>query len=146
LRARGHGDLWGTNKSLNTLRQTQGKQRTQRNTEEMKFFDRLCAGIIFILAIVDCLLVPRTYTGRIWIFGTGLALLFTAMLNVLRIRNGSGIKSLKLFCIAANVTMLVFAIALMASIGKSRTLQHPQIPLVAALLLAETGFSVRAKS
>ncbi len=55
----------------------------------MKLLDQLCAGIIFILAIVDCLLVPRTYTGRIWIFGTGLALLFTAMLNLLRIRNGT---------------------------------------------------------
>ena len=108
----------------------------------MKLFDRLCAGILFILAIVHCLLVPRTYTGRIWIFGTGLALLFTAMLNVLRIRNVRGVQGLKLFCITANVTMLVFAIALMASIGKSRTLQNPQVPLVGALLLAETAFSL----
>jgi hypothetical protein len=108
----------------------------------MKLLDRLCAGIVFVLAIVDCLLVPRTYTGRIWIFGTALALLFTAMLNVLRIRNGDGVKGLKLYCITANVTMLVFAIALMASIGKARTLQHPQIPLVGALLLAETVFSL----
>ncbi len=108
----------------------------------MKLFDRLAAGILFILAIVDCLLVPRNYTGRIWIFGTALALLFTAMLNALRIRNDHGVKGLRLFCIAANVTMLVFAIALMASIGKVRTLQHPQIPLVAALLLAETAFSL----
>ena len=65
--------------------------------------------------------MPRTYTGRIWIFGTGLALLFTAMLNLLRIRNAQGVKGLRLFCIAANVTTLVFAIALKASIRKSRT-------------------------
>ena len=109
----------------------------------MRLFDKLCAGALFILAIVYCLLVPRTYTGRIWIFGTGLALLFAAMLNVLRLRNGNGVRGLKLFCITANVTMLVFAIALMASIGKSRTLQHPQVPLVGALLLAETAFSLR---
>jgi hypothetical protein len=108
----------------------------------MKLLDRLCAGITFVLAIVDCLLVPRTYTGRIWMFGTGLALLFTAMLNVLRIRNGREVKGLKLFCITANITMLVFAIALMASIGKARTLQHPQVPLVGTLLLAETAFSL----
>ena len=108
----------------------------------MKILDRLVAGILFVMAIVDCLLVPRTYTGRIWIFGTGLALLFTAMLNVLRIRNGGAVKGLRLFCITANVTMLVFAMALMLSIGKSRTLQHPQIPLVGALLLAETAFSL----
>jgi hypothetical protein len=109
-------------------------------------FDRLCAGILFTLAIMDCLLVPRTYTGRIWIFGTGLALLFTAMFNVLRIRNGRGVKGLKLSCITANLTMLVFVIALMASIGKPRTLQHPQILLVGILLLAETAFSLRKNS
>jgi hypothetical protein len=108
----------------------------------VRLFDRLCAGTLFILAIVHCLLVPTNYIGRIWIFGTGLALLFTAMLNVLRLRNGRGITSLRLFCITANVTMLVFAIALMASIGKARTLQHPQIPLVGLLLLAETAFSL----
>jgi hypothetical protein len=108
----------------------------------MKLFDRLCAGVLFILAIADCLLVPKNYTGRIWIFGTCLALLFVAMLNVLRIRNGRGVKGLKLFCIAANVTMLVLVFALIASIGKERTLQYPQIPLVGALLLAETAFSL----
>jgi hypothetical protein len=108
----------------------------------MKRFDRLCAAILFVTAIVDSLLVPRTYTGRIWIFGTILALLFTCMLNVLRIRNSHEVRGLKLSCITANVTMFVLAIALMASIGKARTLQHPQVPLVAALLLAETVFSL----
>jgi len=39
--------------------------------------------------------------------------------------------------------MLAFAIALMASIGKSRTLHNPQVPLVATLLLIETAFSLR---
>ncbi len=112
----------------------------------MKLFDRICAGALFVLAIVDCLLVPKTYTGRIWIFGTGLALLFTAMLNVLRIRNGGGVKGLKLFCLTANVTMFVFVIALMASVGKSRTLQHPQIPLIGTLLLVEAAFSLRKNS
>src|ERR1700730_13855967 len=109
----------------------------------MTFLDRLGAGMLFVLAIVDCLLVPRTYTGRIWIFGNGLAFLFTAMLNLLRIRNGRGVRGLKLSCLTANVTMLVFVIALLASIGKSRTLQHPQITVVGALLLAETAFSLR---
>ncbi len=108
----------------------------------MKLFDCLAAGILFVLSIVDCLLVPRTYTGRIWIFGTGLALLFTAMLNVLRIRNGREVEGLKLFCITANVTMLVFVVALITSIGKVRTLQHWQIPLVGVLLLVEIVFSL----
>ena len=102
----------------------------------------MCAGAIFLLAIVDCVLVPRTYTGRIWIFGTALALLFTAMLNLLRIRNDGDVKGLKLFCITANLAMLVFAVALMASIGISRTLANPQVPLVGLLVIIETMFSL----
>jgi len=108
----------------------------------VRALDRICAGSLFLLAIVVCMLVPRTYTGRIWILGTGLALLFTAMLNLLRIRNGPGVWGLSLFSSAANVTMLVFGIALMVSIGKLRTLEHPQILLAGALLLAETVFSL----
>jgi hypothetical protein len=108
--------------------------------------DEICAGSLFLIAVVDCLLVPRTYTGRIWIFGTGLALLFAAMLNLLRIRNGQVVKGLKLFCITANVTMLVFMIALVASIGRARTLHHPQTLLVGTLLLAETAFSMGQKA
>jgi hypothetical protein len=107
----------------------------------MKSFDRLCAGTLFVLAIADCLLVPKEYTGRIWIFGTALSLLFTAMLNIVRLRNGCAVKGLKLTCLTANVTMLVFTISLMASIGKARSLAHPQIPFVGVLLLAETLFS-----
>ena len=112
----------------------------------MIFFDRLCAGVLFVLAIMDCLLVPRTYTGRIWIFGTGLALLFNAMLNVLRIRNSGPVKGLRVFCITANLIMLVFAVALMASIGRSRTLANPQVPLVATLVLVETVFSLEKRA
>jgi hypothetical protein len=108
----------------------------------MKLIDRLCAGTLFLLAIVECLLVPKTYTGRIWILGTDLALLFTAMLNVLRIRNGYAVQGLKMFCVAANVTMLVFVVALMASIGQVVTLRNPQLLLVAGLLGIETAFSM----
>jgi hypothetical protein len=107
----------------------------------MKIVDRCCAVTLFVLAVVACLMIPRTYIGRIWILGTDFALLFTAMMNVLRIRNGYIMRGLRLFCIAANVTMLVFAIALMASIGERRTVQNPWIPFVAGLLLGETIFS-----
>src|SRR5882672_652344 len=103
----------------------------------MRIVDRLCAGTLFVLAVVECVLVPKTYAGRIWILGTDLALLFTAMLNVLRIRNGYVMQGLKMFCIAANVTMLVFVITLMASIGQATTLRNPQLVLVAGLLVVE---------
>jgi hypothetical protein len=112
----------------------------------MKLLDRLCAGILFVLAIIDCVLVPRAYTGRIWIFGTGLALLFTAMLNWLRIRNAGDVRGLRLFCITANITMVVFAASLMASIGRARSLANPQVPFLGVLLVIETVFSLRKTS
>jgi hypothetical protein len=109
----------------------------------MRLFDQFCTAVLFLLAITDCLLVPRTYTGRIWIFGTGLALLFTAMLNWIRIRNAGNVGGLRLSCISANITMLVLAGSLIASIGRARTMTHPQLPLIGFLLLAETTFSLR---
>lgn len=109
----------------------------------MKLLDRVCAGVLFLLALVACVLVPRTYTGRLWILGTDLSLLFAAMLNLLRARNGYSVQGLKMFCLAANVGMLTFTIALMASIGQARTTANLQIPLVALLLLLETIFSLR---
>ncbi|MFZ0416693.1 MAG: hypothetical protein WAM04_01200 [Candidatus Sulfotelmatobacter sp.] len=108
----------------------------------MKLFDQLCAGILFVLSIVDCLLVPKTYTGRIWLLGTALALLFTAMLNVLRLRNGYAVRGLKMFCIGANVLMLTFVVALMMSIGEARSLHNPQIIVVAILVIVEMTFSL----
>src|ERR1700684_3876274 len=108
----------------------------------MKLLDRPCAGTLCTLSVVDCLLVPRTYTGRIWILGTALALLFTAMLNLLRIRNRYAVRGLKMSCIAANVLMLTFVLALMLSIGKARTLHNPQILIIATLITIETMFSL----
>jgi hypothetical protein len=112
----------------------------------MKLFDLFCAAVLFLLAIIDCLIVPRSYAGRIWIFGTCLALLFTAMLNWLRIRNPDGVAGMRLFCIAANITMLVLAASLIASIGRARSLANPEVPFAGVLLLSETAFSLRKTS
>jgi hypothetical protein len=109
----------------------------------MKLLDLLFAGGLFLLAVAASMLIPKTYTERIWIYGTNLALLFTAMLNLLRIQNGYAMRGLKIYCITSNVTMLAFFVALMASIGLAHTLANAQIPLVAGLLLLETGFSLR---
>jgi hypothetical protein len=108
----------------------------------MKLLDRLGAGTLFILAIVDSLLVPRTYIGRIWILGTTLSLLFTAMLNLLRIRNGYAVRGLKMYCIAANILTLTFVLALVLSIGHARTVHNPQILVVATLISIETMLSL----
>ena len=109
----------------------------------MKRFDRISAGALFLLAIAHGFTAGGAVNGRLWYFSAGLALLFTAMLNLLRIRSGYSVPSLKLFSIAANVIMTVFMISLTASIGIPRTLQNPMIPALLALLIIEMGFSLR---
>ena len=95
-----------------------------------------------MVAVVECWLVPRNYTGRIWIFGTGLALLFTAMFTLLRIRNGYPVSGLRMSCVAANVAMTVFVAGLAISIGKANTLANPQVLLILGLLGIESAFSL----
>jgi hypothetical protein len=108
----------------------------------MRPLDRACAGALFLLAVVECWLVPRSYTSRLWIFGTGLALLFTAIANLLRLRNGYSVRGLRFFCIGANVMMLAGAVALIVSIGWPRTMANLQVPLVTGLLTVKTAFSL----
>jgi len=110
----------------------------------MRLMDRTCAGALFLVALVECWLVPRDYTGRIWIFGTGLASIFTAMLNLLRVRNDS-VGDLRLASITANVVMTVFVLAVMWSIGRERTSANPQVLLMFALLAMETALSLVRK-
>ncbi|HEY7617484.1 MAG TPA: hypothetical protein VH744_11820 [Terriglobales bacterium] len=108
----------------------------------MKRFDRVCAGAIFLLAIAHCLTAGSATHARLWYFSGGLAVLFAAMLNLLRIRNGYAVKGLRMFCIAANVMLTVFVVSLIASIGWPRTLQNPAILVALGLLIVETGFSL----
>jgi hypothetical protein len=108
----------------------------------VRFLDLVCAGAIFLLAIAGSMFIPKTYTARIWIFGTDLALLFAAMLNLLRIQNES-MRGVKAFCITANFAITAFFLVLMWSIGLSRTLSYAPIAGVAILLVLETALSVR---
>jgi hypothetical protein len=135
MRARGDRDLRGTDKTVIAENTGSPKKIT-------RFFDLLCAGALFLLAVAASMLIPKTYTGRIWIYGTDLALLFAAMLNLLRIQNAS-MRGVRMFCITANVAMVAFFVSLMVSIGLSHTLANAQIPVVTGLLLLETGFSLK---
>jgi hypothetical protein len=114
-------------------------------TTDMRTLDRLCAGTLLVVAVVECWLVPRTYPGRLWIFGTGLALLFASMLNLLRIRNSYRVRGLRLSCIGANLMMLAWVISLICSIGIPRSMANPQVPLIAILLVFESLFSLRSQ-
>lgn len=108
-----------------------------------KLFDLLCAAGLFLLAIAASMVIPKIYADRIWVYGTDLALLFSAMLNLLRIQNGYAVRGLKMFCVISNLAMLAFFVALISSIGFSRAVINAPVPLAAVLLLIETSFSLR---
>jgi len=108
----------------------------------MNRFDRLCAGLVFLLGVAHCLTAGQASRARLWYFSAGLAVLFAAMLNLLRVRNGYAVRGLRVFCIIANVTLTVFVTALVASMGWPRTLQNPMLPALVVLLTIETAFSL----
>ena len=135
MHTRGDRDLRGKTKAL-------AAEDTKGPNWIAQLLDLLCAGVLFLLAVAGSLLIPKNYTGRVWIYGTDLALLFAAMLNLLRIQNAS-MRGVKMFSIAANFALSALLVSLMVSMGLSRILLHPEIPAVTALLLIETAFSVR---
>jgi hypothetical protein len=132
---RGDRDLRGKTKDV-------APENIEKPSRLAQFLDLLFAGALFLLAIAGSMLIPKTYTGRVWIYGTDLALLFAAMLNLLRIQNAS-MRGAKAFSVIANFTLSALFISLMVSIGLSRTMSNAEIPGVTALLLIETAFSVR---
>lgn len=138
LGARGERDLRGASQGLTSEPAPAPRKFT-------RFLDLLCAGAIFLFAVAASMLIPQTNTGRIWIYGTDLALLFTGMLNLLRIQNAS-MRGVRVFAITANFAMSAFVVVLMASIGLSQTLSNAQIPAIAGLLLLETAFSIRKRA
>lgn len=132
---RGDRDLRGKTKDL-------APENEERPSRIAQLLDLLFAGALFLLAIAGSMLIPKTYTGRIWMYGTDLALLFNAMLNLLRIQNAS-MLGVKMFSITANFALSALFISLMVSVGLSRTISHAEVPGVTALLLIETALSVR---
>jgi hypothetical protein len=135
VHTRGDRDLRGKTGDL-TADDTRGPSRIAQ------LLDLLCAGALFLLAVAGSMLIPKTYAGRIWIYGTDLALLFAAMLNLLRIQNPS-MRAVKMFSITANLALSALFVSLMVSMGPSRIVANAEIPGIAALLLIETAFSVR---
>jgi len=83
---------------------------------------------------------PANSAGRIWIFGTGLALLCTAMLSLLR--HGCGVHGLRRSCVGVHVMMSALVVALTVGIGWPKAMANPQIPLGLGLLVAEAMFSL----
>jgi len=109
----------------------------------MKRLDQVCAWVLFWSGVVHCALTPRL-PGRLWFFGTGLALMLAAMINLLRIRNGYSVPWLRQFCLSANAMTLVLAVSLFWSL-LPRAARNPQVLFVLPVVIGELIFSLRRK-
>jgi len=111
----------------------------------MKYVDEACAWLIFVAGVAHIVLL-EVFHWRGGVLDTGLLFIFAAMFNLLRIRNGYTVKLLKVFCVGANVSALVFEIARWNMLGRPSFLGLKAGSLALVLLfLSETVFSATTK-
>jgi len=100
----------------------------------MRYADYACAWIIFALGIIGIVVTEILHPAHV-VLDTSLQFIFLAMLNHLRLRNGYGVKDLKVFCIGANVATLALGAVALKMFG-SRTL------IIVLPVFCETIFSI----
>jgi uncharacterized membrane protein len=76
----------------------------------MRRLDPVFAWIVLALGIIHICVTPLVYSsfsqGAVWFAGAGLAGLFAGMLNLIRVRHGSAVPTLRAFSLVANVLLL----------------------------------------
>jgi hypothetical protein len=111
----------------------------------VRVLDHVLAWTIFALGVVHCLVTFVAYKAfslaAVWFFGTGLALLFLGMLNLLRIRHGR-IAWLRPFAASANLLTLGLAVAVAATMDLQR---NPQGLVLLLALAGESWFTLRPR-
>jgi hypothetical protein len=104
----------------------------------MKYVDRICAWLIFLAGIAhivatDILHLPGSLdTSLLWIL--------VAMLNLLRIQNGYTVRGLKVFCLGANVAVLVLEVV------RWKMFAAPESLVLIVLFILELLFSISTKA
>ena len=111
----------------------------------MKYLDEACAWLIFLAGVIHIVLL-EIFHWRGGVLDTGLLYVFVAMFNLLRIRNCYTVKLLKIFCLSANVSALIFEIGRWNMLGRSSSLGLKAGSLsVVVLFFLQTVFSILAK-
>jgi hypothetical protein len=109
----------------------------------VKTFDSVVAWLIFGVGIVHCFATAVLFKGlrmpAVWFFGSGLALLYVAALNLLRIRYDTVASGVRAVCVVGNSVMMVFVIIVGATMSLRR---NPQAVLFIALIVAATALSI----
>jgi hypothetical protein len=115
----------------------------------MRILDWILAILIGAFGVVHCAVTPLIYhtfsQGSLWFFGTGLALIFASMLNILRLK-GPASPLLRTFCIAANASVLLVAVLFVLRAHLGRNLAHnPQGIVLLGALGGELLFSLSTR-
>lgn len=112
----------------------------------MRYLDEACAWLIFLVGVTHIVLT-EVFHWRGSVLDTGLLYIFVAMFNLLRIRNGYTVRLLKVFCLGANVSALMFEIGRWNMFGRSSFLglEAGSLGLV-VLFLSQTVFAIMRSS
>jgi hypothetical protein len=103
----------------------------------MSYVDRACAWLILVAGVAHIINTEIFHPPRA-VLDAGLLWIFVAMFNFLRIRNGYGVKQLKIFCIGANCATLILELVRWKMFGRLGV-------VLVVLVLCETLFSLRRK-
>jgi hypothetical protein len=99
-----------------------------------KLADHACAWAIFVLGVIQMIVTEIRHPPHA-VLDTPLLWIFVAMFNLLRLRNGSSVRSLTAFCIGANVAALTLEVLRIRMFGLT-------FLVTASLILVETIFSL----
>lgn len=112
----------------------------------MKIFDRIFAWILLLLGCAHCAVAfvvhKRLSIEAIWFFSGGLAVIFGALLNLLRLSCPDDRLAARVSALANLLLFAVFAAALPWLVHREIT-HNPQVIVVGIAVVAEFGFSLR---
>ena len=112
----------------------------------MKTTDRIFAWVLLVLGCGHCavafVVLKSLSIEAIWFFSGGLAVIFGALLNLLRIARPDERLAVRVSALANLLLFAVFAVAFPWLVHRDLT-RNPQVIVVAIAVAAEFGFSLR---
>ena len=111
----------------------------------MERFDRLTGWLLFAVGLLHCsvtfIIAAAPTESAFWFFSGGLALIYCAALNLLRVRYAAEAPGVRRVCTAVNISLLVFILAYLATQGLD-ALRNPGAVVLTASAFAATAFSL----
>ena len=111
----------------------------------MERLDRLNGWLLFAVGVLHCsvtfIIAAAPTETAFWFFSGGLALIYCAALNLLRVRYAAVAPGVRRVTAAVNVSLLAFIFAYLAAQGLG-AFRNPGAVVLTASALAATAFSL----